>query len=302
MNFFRVLKFGGQHFVRNIWLSIATVTILLLTLVSGHVLVALNILGQTAVKDITARIDISAHFKPEIPPAQVQSTKSALLNMPEVKDVQYLTPADSLQAFLALHKNDPVALGALSEAGQNPFGATLVIKARRLDDYPAIAKILSGPAYAKLIDSADYDDRKTMITRIQTIAKKLEAFFAGVSALFVAITLLIVFTTIRVSIYTHREEIGIMRLVGASNQFIRGQFYVEALLWSVATVGVMTALLLPTLRFVEPYVEKFFGSANVTLLPYYQTNLGWMIGAQLLIVGALSLLTTKIATARYVKI
>ena len=302
ITFLRTIKFGVQHFFRNIWLSIATVTILMLTLISGHVLLSLNILGKSAIDTIVSRIDVSVHFKPGVPASQVQNAKTTLLQLPEIQDIQYLSPSDSLQLFLTLHKNDPVALGALSEAGQNPFGATLVIKARRIDDYPAIVKALTQPVYTTLIDSADYDDRKAMISRIQSIAARLQAFVAGMGALFVVITLLIVFTTIRVSVYTHKEEIGIMRLVGASNGFIRGQFYVEALLWSLVAVGLTTALVWPVLRLVEPWLENFFGSSNIILLQFYQVNIGFIVGVQLVVVAILSLLTTKIAAARYVKI
>lgn len=302
VSIFRIIKFGFQNFIRNFWLSLATVSILILTLVSVNILLTLNVLGKVAMTELKSKVDISAHFRPEVEEARVQTVKIALLAMPEVKDVQYVSAADALQKFSEQFKKDETVIESLGEVGKNPFGATLVVRARNIEDYPRVVEALNDPMYASMIEEKDFDDREAMIGRVESVARKLEIFGFAVSLVFGFLTLLIVFNTIRVSIYTRREEIGIMRLVGASDSFIRAPFYVEALLWSSLSLAVCLAVVYPSVGVAQPFLQKFFGTGSVDLLGFYRANFLNIFGAQLLAVAVLALATTKTATARYLKV
>ena len=141
-----------------------------------------------------------------------------------------------------------------------------------------------------------------MIARVEDISRKLEAFGIGVSAIFGLITLLIVWNTIRVSIYTRKEEIGIMRLVGASDGFIRAPFYVEAILWSLLSFTICVAAVWPVLRFAQPFLQDFFGTTSVDLVGFYMANLPAIIGLEIGSVALMGLVTSKMATAKYLKV
>lgn len=302
VTFSRVLKFGVQNFFRNIWLSLATVSVLVITLVSVNMLIVLNALGKVAMTEVQNRVDVSVHFKPEIEDSRVQTVKIALLGMPEVKDVEYVSIDDAMIRFNAQFKGDESVVAALSEVGKNPFGATLVVKARDIKDYPKITAALSEPSYANMIEEKNFEDRQIMIDRVESVARKLQLFGLAASGLFLFLTLLIVLNTIRVSIYTRREEIGIMRLVGASDGFIRAPFYVEALLWSALSLVLCFAIVFPVVYFGQPYLQRFFGTTTVDLLGFYQANFLAIFGTQFVAVCALSLITTKMATAKYLKV
>lgn len=298
----RIIKFGFQNFVRNFWLSLATVSVLILTLVSVNVLLTLNVLGKVAMTELKSKVDVSVHFKPEVEDGRVQTVKIALLALPEVKDVQYVSSAEALQKFSEQFKKDETVIESLGEVGKNPFGATLIVQARNIEDYPKVISALNDPMYANLIEEKDFDDRETMIGRVEAIAHKLEMFGVAVSLVFGFLTLLIVFNTIRVSIYTRREEIGIMRLVGASDAFIRAPFYVEAVLWSLLSLTVCLAVVYPSVGIAQPFLQRFFGTGSVDLLGFYRANFLNIFGAQFFAVALLALLTTKTATARYLKV
>src|SRR3989338_5314858 len=209
----RIIRFALQNFARNIWLTVATVSVLVLTLISVNVLLTMNVMAKVALTTVKSKIDVSAHFKPEVDESRVQSVKTALLSLPAVKDVEYVSPGEAMQRFTQDYGKDAAVLESLGEVGENPFGATLVVKATDLEGYPKILAVLSEPVFANLIEEKDFDDRQEMITRLDSVFKKIEVFGISVSAVFGLITLLIVFNTIRVSIFTHKEEIGIMRLV-----------------------------------------------------------------------------------------
>jgi len=297
----RVFRFGFQNFFRNFWLSAATVSVLTLTVISINMLVVVNVLGKIAVSSVESKIDVSAHFKPDVDESRVQTVKVALLSMQEVRDVQYVSREDAFSQFKELNGGDIDLMASLDEVGGNPFGATLIIRARDIDDYPAIMQVLSEPTFANLIEEKDFDDRDVMIDRLNSIAARLELFVLAVTALFGCIALLITMNAVRVSIYTHKEEISIMRLVGASNWFIRGPFYVEALIWTVISVGLTVALLYPSLAFAQPFLQRFFG-ADVDLMSFYSVNMAEVVGLQFLGVALLTFVTAKMATARYLRV
>lgn len=298
----RVIKFATQNFFRNAWLTAATVSVLALTLVSVNVLVALNVLGKIAVSAVESRIDVSVHFKPEVEESRVQTVKTALLSMAEVKEVQYFSPAEALARFSQDYIKDEQVLRSLGEVGENPFGATLVIRARSLDGYPKILASLNDPSFSSLIDGKDFDDRQAVIDRVKRVSVNLQYFLLAVSGVFGFITLLIVWNAIRVSVYTRREEIGIMRLVGASNGFIRGPFYIETMFWSVLAFAIALGVFLPAMAVAQPYIARFFGSTQVDVLGFYRANLATLVAGQLIGVAGMAALTTLMATRRYLKV
>ncbi|MBU0624745.1 ABC transporter permease [Patescibacteria group bacterium] len=299
---FRVIRFGFQNFFRNFWLSAATVSVLTLTVISINTLLVLNVLGKIAVSTVEAKVDISAHFRSDVDEGRIQTAKVTLLGMQEVRDVEYVSPEDNLLRFREINGQDSDLVASLDEVGENPFGATLIIKARNTADYPAVLQALSQPLFTNLIEEQNFEDHETMVARLNAITSRLEIGLLVVTGAFVLIALMIIINAIRVSIYTHREEIGIMRLVGASNWFIRGPFYVEALIWTVLSVILTLILLYPLLLLVQPFLQRFFGTNSIDLVAFYLVNAPQVIGLQLIGIALMTLVTSKMATARYLRI
>ncbi len=298
----RVTRFAFQNFARNIWLSAATISVLVLALFSVNLLVSVNFVARAALDAVKSQIDISVHFKPATEEARVQTVKIALLSLPEVRDIDFVSADQALERFSAAYGQDSGVLESLKEVGTNPFGPSIVIHASDLNGYPKIMAALSDPLFVQLIEEKGFDDRQAMIARLQGITRRIEYAGLGISAVFGLIALLIVFNTIRMSLYTHREEIGIMRLVGASDWFIRTPFYIEAGLWSLLAVLLCAALVIPASGFASPYLARFIGSGNADLFGFYRGNAWRLFGFELIVSAFLAAATTKMATARYLKI
>jgi cell division transport system permease protein len=299
---FRVVRFGFQNFIRNFWLSAATVSVLTLTVISINSLLVLNVLSKIAVSTVESKVDISAHFRADVDEGRIQAAKVTLLSMQEVRDVLYVSPEENLEHFRDLNGQDLDIIASLDEVGANPFGATLIIRARNTVDYPAILQALSQPLFTNLIEEQNFDDHQAMVERLNYITNKLELIMFVLTIAFGLIALLIIVNAIRISIYTHKEEIGIMRLVGASNWFIRGPFYVEALIWTVISLGLTLALLYPILVLIQPFLQRFFDTNSIDLVAFYWVNAPQVIGLQLLGIAGMTLLTSKVATARYLRV
>lgn len=298
----RAIGFGLQNYSRNFWLTMATVSVLVLTLVSVNMLIMVNVVGKVALTTVKSKIDVSVHFRPEVEESRVQSVKISLLSLPEVQDVEYVSAVQALEDFSETYKKDALILESLGEVGENPFGAALIVKARSLKDYGTILETLDQPAFANLIEDKDFDDRQAMIGRVESVSDKIEFSGFVMSLVFGLITLLIVFNTIRVSIYTHREEIAIMRLVGASDGFIRLPFYVEAVLWSITAMAVTLAVMYPAVVLAQPHLQGFFGNGAADLVGFYSANFVALFVAQLGSIALMSLATTKLAAARYLRV
>jgi cell division transport system permease protein len=299
---FRIIKFALQDFRRNFWLSFATVIILVLTLISINFLIILNVLTRTAVAQVQDKVDVSIYFKRDVSESQIGNIKSYLLGLSEVKDVEYISRDYALTAFENKHQDNPVILESLKEVGENPLGATLVIRANDPKDYPTILKVFDDPQYENIIQDKSFDDHEAVIKKIETISDKTRTTGAGFAGIFAAIAVLIGFNTVRMTIYTHREEIGIMKLVGAANWFVRSPYVVNGILYGLFAVIFTALITYPLIGFAEPYLSGFFDGSNFNLLGYFTDNFVKIFGLQFIGVVLLNMVTSSLAVGRYLKV
>jgi len=162
---------------------------------------------------IKDKIDVSLHFHQEVKDEKIAEIKSHLETMPQIKKISYRSAQSNLDAFKERHKDDVAIQETLAELEGNPLGATLVIKAKDLDDYPEVLEAIDNPAYANLIEEKSYDDHQVVIERVNNIAASVKKGGFIVSLVFVLIAVLIIFNTVRIAIFTHQDEINIMKLV-----------------------------------------------------------------------------------------
>lgn len=297
----RVLKFAFTDFWRNFGLSAMTISILILTYLSLNLLVLVNFFTQAAAHAVEDRVDISVYFGPEVTDERIMGVRGNLLALPEVKDITFVSRDEALASFKRTHASDQAILDALNEVGENPLGAVLVVKAKDTADYGVILTALQSPAVKSLVTDQVVEDHRALIDRLNAITSRVQRAALGISAIFALISLLIVFNTIRVSIYIHREEIAIMRLVGASANFVRVPFLVETVIFNIAACILVAILVFPTLGLIEPTASAFFGTASIGLVKYYQSGWFQIFAWQLGVVTVLSLLAAALSMRRYLR-
>ena len=298
----RAFKFALQNFWRNIWLSLATILVFVLTLTMINMLVVVHVLTQAAVSQVEDRIDVSVYFKRGTTETTILGAREYLINLSQVRSAEYISSEEAYARFTERHRSDASIIGALNTIESNPFGGSLVIQARNPEDFAFILEALNNPQFGDAIEKKDFDDHERIITRIQLVTQRIQWFALGVGAVFLLIAALIVFNAIRIAIYTHREEIGIMKLVGASNGFIRLPFVLEALLFSIISTLIMMVALLPVLQVIEPPISTFFGTASIGLFSFFVSNGLVVFGGQFLIVAFLSVVSASVAMSRYLNV
>ena len=268
LEFTRVIKFAWHSFFRNIWLSVVTVIIVTLSLFSISFLLMINILTQHVLDVVKDRTQVYIDLTSQATGEQARALVAELQKLPAIKESQFITPEQTLENFKQRHQNDPLMTQSLNSLSVNPFTGSIMIKVNQIDDFPVILAELSKADYAPFLEIEDQEfvDSKLLIERISEYSQKVQNILLAVCLLFSLISILVVFNTIQIGIYTHREEIGIMKLVGASNSFIRFPFLIEGFLYSIIGVVLLTLLLYPFLSLVQPYLDGFFMEYSINLL------------------------------------
>lgn len=298
----RVKKFAIQNILRNIWLSFVTLSIFLLTLLTVNLVMLVNVVTDATLNDIESRVDVTVYFEPETSEELVKNAQGYAQSLTQVRETEYISAEDALTRFKDRHGNDQLVLRSLEEVGDNPFGPALIISAQSPEDFPFILEAMETPEFSPFIKETLDDNRQQAIENIRMVSERIRLAGLILAGFFGLIAVSIVFNTIRVAIYVHRDEISIMKLVGANDWFVRGPFLMESFYYSVIATGLVISFTLVTIKTVEPKIASFFVSGNLDLFGYFVQN-GWMIfGLQFLGIAVLSLATTLIAMRRYLRV
>lgn len=296
----RITRSGWLNFKRQSALSFATVSIMVMTIFLITSLVFLQGMTNFLISNLKERVDISVYFKKDSSEEDILKVKNELSQNPEVKSVEYTSREEALDTFIERHKEAPILIESLTEIGENPFLASLNIKAWQASQYEAVFNFLEKGAYQDLIEKVDYYKNKEVIDRIFEVSSNIN--LAGIIFSFVLglIAILVAFNTIRLAIYNSREEISIMRLVGASNWFIRGPFLIQGIIAGVAATIFTFLIFIIAVFFLGPKIEALLPDFN--LLSYFQEHFWTLLLIQLATGIGLGVFSSFIAIRKYLKV
>ena len=270
----RIIVSGYRNFTRSGYTSVAGILVMTITLFVITSLIFIQAALNSSLNDIKEKVDVTVYFVSDATESSIMDVKDALAKLPEVREVTYTSQADALTLFKERHSNDYLTLQALDELDGNPLGASLNIKAKDPSQYESIAKYFESESALSrgaltIIDKIDYHQNKVVIDRLTSIINGAQKLGFAVSLILVLISLLITFNTIRLIIYMSREEIGVMKLVGAGGRYIRGPFIVSGVLVG-ATASLVTILLfIPVSIWLGNQMTDFVG---INLYTYYKSN------------------------------
>lgn len=301
LSIFRVIKFSLQDLARNIWLSVITIIIIVLALLSVNLLLMVKVLGSAAVSAVKEKVDISLYLKSDVEESRILALKSQISSLDSVKEVTYISQQEAIASFRDKHKDNADILQALSELGRNPLSPSLVVTPKDTNNYEDLLVSLN-KIDDQLIESRNFDDHRAMLAKINNLTDKAYRVGLIISLLFILITILVVYNTVRVAIYTHKREIGIMKLVGASTWFIRAPYLISGIIYGGLGVAIILVILYPFLGFVQPYLGVFFDGFKVNILEYYNNNFFTIFGLEFLAVTSVNFLASLVAVGKYSKV
>jgi len=298
------MKAGFVGFWRNAYVSIASVFVIMVALFVIGTSMFLDQLLTTSLTQLQQKVDINVYFVPSAPQTDIDAIRSAVEALPDVSAVVYTSREEALSKYRERNQNDEIAMQALAELDDNPLGANIAIQANQTSQYESINLFLEEKrdqesAQNPVIDEINYPRNKEAIDTLTDIIDGVE--FASLVTMIILIlaATLITFNTIRLAIYTAREEISIMRLVGASNMFIRGPFMLQGLMYGLVA-GVITLIIFyPIMVYLGPITAAFF---EFNIFTYFVSNFSYIF---LVLIGsgmALGLVSSTLAVARYLRV
>ena len=295
----RIFHFGLDNFRRNGWLSMATVAIMTLALLVFGGLIMFGVITSRAAASIQDKIDISVYFNTNTSEDEILNIRQSLQGLPEVANVDYISRDKALDIFKANHANDPTITQAINELNANPLEASLNIKAKNPDQYAAIAGYLGSSDLSQYIDSVSYTQNQDVINRLARIVKDVEGGAIIVIIFLALIAGLVVFNTIRLAIYSNRDEIGVMRVVGASNSLVRGPYMVDGMICGAIAAIASIIIAAPITYFVSPYLTVFIPGLNI--FQYFYVHLVQLFLYEFCFGVVIGVFSSFIAVRKYLK-
>ncbi len=293
----RIIKYGWQTFIRNGWLSVSTIGIMILAAIVFEGLVLFNVIGKTTISSLQEKIDISIYFKSNASEDYILNIKKSLENLSEVKNVEYVSAESALTGFKNRHVDDSALSQAIEELDKNPLLASLNVKAKDPREYKSIASYLEAKTLKDQIEKITYAQNQVVIERLIGLIDTLRNGGIALTVFLSILAVVVTFNTIRLAIFSASEQIGIMRLVGASNAFIRGPFIVEGIIYGFVATIISFVIMIPMINFLAPFVNKFI--PEVDLLLYFSTNYISLFLYQILFCMGLGIISSFVAVRKY---
>ncbi len=271
----RVFKYGFLGFLRNGFVSLATVLVMTIALF----MIASSMYADAALRSVLdtlkQQVDINIYFAPDIDEKDALQLKEELARMPEVAELKYSPKEEVLANFKARHAGDELTLQSLEELGENPFGATLAVRAKDPSQYESIVKYINSKMETlnknkKIIDKINFNDSRRAIETLSTIIETSKKLTVAVIAFLIIVAVLIVFNTIRLAVYTNKEEISVMKLVGASDWYVQGPFVIEGAIDGVLSAMLTLSILYPLSLYLSEPSKNFL--VNFDTAVYFQTH------------------------------
>ncbi|NBP55820.1 ABC transporter permease [bacterium] len=300
----RSIKYGFQNFGRNIFLSIATTSIMVLTLFGLGFFMVINQISSDALSGIQARVDISVYLKEGLEESQVNDFISYVKSIEGVRETNLITKEMALEKFKETYKDNPSIIQSLQVLDENPLPVTLTVKAESSDFYQSINDTLLASKYKEsTIQETDYQKStsKEIIDRLNNVIKVTRNVGISVIVVLATIAVLITYNTIRLTLYSYRQEIEIMRLVGANDTQIKGPFFVEGVLFGVFGTFISFLILFVVVLLISQTITSFISGAQ-SPSEYVLNKSFLIIGIQLTVGIILGVGSSLIAINRYLKV
>jgi len=234
ISFFRIIKYGWQDLTRNLGVSLGNIFIMfiVLCLIGGTFL--FKGMSENLIETLQKKVDVSVYFKDSVKEEDILKLKERLESLPQVKEVEYISKEEALKRFKKTHKDNPLLMESLKELEENPLPASLNIRADSFSSYQMLANFLEKGEHRNLIEKINWKKNQPLIKKLFAFSNDIKQGGVILSIILGFIAVAVTFNTIRLGIYAKKEEIKNMKLIGATNWFIRGPFLVEGILVGLA--------------------------------------------------------------------
>lgn len=282
----RVFKTAGVSLWRNRGLSIVSTLIMVITLIVISIFLSINIVTNKVTKALEDRIDMVAYLKDEASEDQIATLEKMLTNRSDVLHVVYVSKDEAYQRWQTRYRDNDKIRSVVTK-DNNPLPRSLEIKTKKTESLDDVAKLLSTRDYSFVIRELSYSKNRDTILRLIKITNFIEIAGWSLSAIFILISILVIYNTIRLTIFARSDEVEIMRLVGASDWYVRGPFIIEGIAYGIIATVIASAILLISFQITLPYAKQYLGDfdlgggymgINIWLVILVQLAVGMLLG------------------------
>ncbi len=297
----RIMRAGFIGFMRNSSVSFAAVLVMTITLSVITSIILLQAVLYFSLNTIKDKVDVTIYFTVGAPESKIFALRDSLRKLPEVADVSYTSSAEALKLFRERHAGDYPTIAALDEIGTNPLGAYLNIKAKEISQYESIANFLKSDSVLtsgsdSVIEKVNYHQNKLVIDRLTSIISGAQKLGFLLTLILIVISIIITFNTIRLAIFISKDEIGVMRLVGASKMYVRGPFLIGGIIYGCIATLMTLIIFWPITFWMGRNMTTFLG---LNLYDYYIANFLQIFIIVLLSGAFLGIISSFLAVRKY---
>jgi cell division transport system permease protein len=301
--FWRIWRTGFRNIFRNAWLSTAATAIMVVTLLIMTFFAFSTVFVRKQVAEVRQKIDLSVFISDEATQDQITELQSKINSLSNVSSVDYVSKTDALNR-LANSSSEGQKLAQSAQSIGNPLPASFEVKLTNIDSIGQTNSDVHGLELSKIISDTSYDNRddnrQGVVENVIKISNAVSKIGLALSVVFLVIALLIIFNTIRMAIFTRREEVEIMKLVGATKWFVRGPFLVEGSLYGIFGTIIALALLVPFSRAMSSFLVEKLGAGPT--LNYFGAHFGLIALGMLLLGVFIGVISSWLALIRYLKL
>lgn len=302
VNFFRLLKYSIQGFFRNFWLSFVCIITMVIAFMLVDILGGFTIISNNVVDAIKNKVDISVYFKNDVNEDKIFAIKSELAKLSGVKDVLYISKEDALKAFKEKHVANDVLMNSINTLSENPIGSTLIVKANSIDNYPYIIDYVSNSNFKDLIENTDYTDNRLVVKKMNSFNDSITKTLIFIGLFFGLVSGITVINTIRITIYSRKKEIEIMRFLGASWSFIKIPFVFEGIFYLLTGWILSVVIFYGLLICLTPYIKIFFNFYDNNLISSIMIGSIKLIIIELVIGFVVTIFSSYLSIRKYAKV
>lgn len=282
---YRISKTALVSFWRNLWLSLAATLIMTLTLVTIAVFVSLLVVTNKTTDNLRDKADLTVYFNDSATEDQVFAIQSILSSRQDVKEVKYISKSDALVKWRERTEGEEIQ--AIVSESDNPLPRSLEVKTTAPEYLESVNQYLSSDDHKTIVREISYRENKALVDRLVKITSFIKIFGYSISLVFVLIAILIIYNTVRLTIFARSDEIEIMKLVGASDLYVRGPFVIEGIAYGLLGAIISSSIFYFLFRLFIPVAERYLEVSNVnstylgmniTIITLVQFAVGLILG------------------------
>lgn len=298
LTLYRLTKLGIVNFWRNLWLSLVATFVVSLTLMTITFLLISAFAINSEIAEVKNRIDYEIYIQDNTSDQQLETLKTAIRNLVPITDIQEVSKTMAVDRYKEIFGDKENLISYIEQ--ENPLKESIIIRADNPEDLEKIDQLVGSEKYEDIVYSSSYSRNKEIITRLIGIIDFIQKAGVVVGILFVIIAVSVVFSIVRIAIYSRKDEIEIMKLVGATDWFVHGPFLIESAFYGIIGTVLALAFLAAIFYYVSLAASSYLGTSEGAFFDYISQYSLFIIAFQLLLGITISVSSAFVAIRKHV--